>query len=78
MIPNSGYLTPMELTIDKLNFAAKITHRSVSTGQWSVSSARSFISHYCISTNISDRIIDNALNVRLMNEMKEKMILYLK
>ena len=72
MIPITGYLNPMELTVDKLKFAAITTHRNVSSGQWTVSSARVFLSYFCMSTKISDRIIDNALNVRLMNQMREE------
>ena len=72
MIPTNGYLNPMELTVDKLKFAAITTHRNVSTAQWTVTSARAYLSFFCMSTKISDRIIDNALNVRLMNQMREE------
>ena len=69
MVPDSGFLVPMELTTGKLKFAAMTTHREVSSGKWNISTAQSFLSHYCISTRISDRIIDNALNVKLLSNV---------
>ena len=69
MVPDTGFLIPMELTIGKLKFAATTTHREVSSGKWSISTAQAFLSHYCVSTRISDRIIDNALNVKLLKNI---------
>ena len=72
MIPESGYLSPMELTTDWLKFTARLTHNQVATKAWSSSTAQEFLSHCCISTKLSEKIIDHALNVRLMTEMEEE------
>ena len=72
MVPESGYLHPMELNTDLLKFSAILTHNKVSKNEWNASTANKYLSSFCVSTNLADRIIDHALNVRLLNEMKEK------
>ena len=71
MVPESGYLTPMELTTDWLKFSARLTHNQVSRNVWNSTTANQYLSHCCISTKLADKIIDHALNIRLYNEMEE-------
>ena len=74
MVPESGYLTPIELTTYWLKFSARLTHKQVSIKFWTSSNAQEYLSHCCISTKIAYKIIDHALNVRLLEEMEEEMI----
>ena len=71
MVPNNGFLKPMQITIQKLKFAATITHDNVSNGNWSSEEAYVFLSQYCISTKLADDIIDNALNIWIVKKLKE-------
>ena len=72
MIPPSGYLHPMELTKSCLRAAAEISHHHLSECKWNRSNTQEFLSHHCISTRLSDAIIDNALNVRLLRELENE------
>ena len=72
MIPLSYFLHPIELTKSDLLCAAEISHRNLSEGKWSRSNAKQYLSHYCVSTRVSDSITDNALNVRLLKELKNE------
>ena len=71
MLPQSGFLHPMELTKSSLRAAAEMSHQKLSEGKWSRSNAQQFLSHHCISTKISDSILDNALNVRLLHDLEK-------
>ena len=72
MIPPSGFLYPMELRKSDLLCAAETSHRNLSEGKWSRSNAKQYLSHYCVSTRVSDSITDNALNVRLLKELENE------
>ena len=61
----------MELTKSSLRAAAEMSHQKLSEGKWSRSNAQQFLSHHCISTKISDSILDNALNVRLLHDLEK-------
>ena len=71
MVPDSGYLHPVEITTDLLKFSAILTHNKVSKDEWKISTANQYLSSFCVLTKLMDRIIDHALNVRLYNKMKE-------
>ena len=69
MVDTDGYLRPLRLSTSLLILVCNLTHKKVSKGKWNSSTASSFLSRYCISTKLAESVIDNALNVRLMNNL---------
>ena len=64
-IPPSGKLPPIQLTFLILRKAAELCHAKISDGSWSQSSGESYLSYHCIKTDISEGIIENAMNIKM-------------
>ena len=70
-IPADGKLRPIVLNKTILKNAIQKTHHNVSTGHWSSSNGKAFLTYFCLNTATVNYILDianNCNNLRIANE----------